>query len=118
MYLQMNIDQDTNIVVNGITDRNEYVPINMNIVMIIYELYIDMTITVDRPFRIGKWDDHPFLVMNKNFITNVYSNRFTKTRSTLTMLSELITPVPINIKHISDCTHRAQLIAALDHFWH
>jgi hypothetical protein len=114
----MNFDEKTNITINGITHMNNYVPIHMEVVIVIHESYIDFTIKVDKPYIYGKWDDHPFSVINKSSITNVYTNRIMKTRSTLTILSELITPVPISIKHISDCTHRAQLIAALDHFWH
>ena len=118
MYFQMNINGKTHIIVNGITYMNEYVYINMDIDIFIHESYIDLTITVDKPYESGNWDDHPFLVLNNSSITNVYKNRFTKTRATLTLLSELLTPVSIAIKHISDCTHRGQLIAALDHFWH
>jgi hypothetical protein len=113
----MDVNGKTEIVVTGITDMNHYVPIKMEIEIKIYELNIDLIIRVDKPHALGKWDDHPFNIINRSSITNIYKNRITKTRSTLTMLSELITPIPIYNKHTTDCTHRAQLIAALDHFW-
>ena len=50
----MNIDKETNIVVNSITNQNKYVPINMKIVIIIYDSFIDITIPVDKPFIIEK----------------------------------------------------------------
>ena len=117
----MDVNGKTKIVVTGITDMGEYPSITIDIDIKIHDKYIDITIKVDHPFRFGKWDDHPFSVINfnatKNIYVNSYSNRITKTRSTLTLLSELLTPVPIHINHTTDCTHRGQIIAALDHFW-
>ena len=117
---QMDIKQDICNSINliGVTNTHINVPIKMHIDVLIHQMYIDVIIKVNIPYLNGKWVDHPFMILNKNSITNVYSNRITKTRATLTMLSELLTPISISIDHISDCTHRAQLIAALDHFWH
>ena len=62
----MDVNGKTKIVVTGITDMGEYPSITIDIDIKIHDKYIDITIKVDHPFRVGKWDDHPFSVINFN----------------------------------------------------
>ena len=67
----MNVNGKTEIIVNGITNMGEYLPITINLDRVIYDKYIDITIKVDPPFQFGKWDDHPFSIINFNATKNI-----------------------------------------------
>jgi len=116
------IVNETIIVLGSKFDSSEpnQIPIQMHVAA--YELnygsYIDIRITVDKLCS-KDWSDHPLLQAYETYpdeCRKQMGDIITDTPAIRALIAELVdTPKALNQR--TDCTHKASIIGALQHFW-
>ena len=113
---------DTTITVTG--TKYDAVPIQVKVTAykLNYGPVIDLTITASVPYtNFMEWSDHPLMHLkhdkNEAGARSSMGEILDDTPAVRAILNELVQPEKFKLYTTTDCTHRAALIASLEHFW-